>query len=278
MADTSQPLHVHELMSNNWVSTSAYPVAPSYKQYYLAANGVLSRTVPGVSGQESILWTQPGLGSTLQYDGPVLKHGATLAGPMSASFYASSTKSNLELIATVEVVGADGLVTPISSGAVLGSLATNDPARSWLDVKGVPVKPYGEYVADKYVPAGSVKKYDFLISPKFVAIPAGSRLRLVVSTQTPSQVSNGVFDPPPANSQCSPVLGTDPCFPTMPQATSLTGSVVSLHSGPIHRSSLNLPLLKPNCLRPEGNTSLPYWKGDADVDGRGPCQELGDDD
>src|SRR5262249_20377948 len=36
MADTSQPLHVHELVSNNWVSMSAYPVAPTYKRYYLA--------------------------------------------------------------------------------------------------------------------------------------------------------------------------------------------------------------------------------------------------
>ena len=278
MANTTQPLHVHELLSNNWVSTSAYPVAPSYKQYYLAAEGVMSRTVPAVPGQENILWAQPGSGSMLQYDGPVLKHGATLAGPMSASFYASSTKANLELIATVELVGADGTVTPISSGAVLGSLATNDPERSWVDKKGVPVKPYGKYVADKYIRAGSIKKYDFLISPRFVAIPAGSKLRLVVTTQTPSQVNNGVFDPPPANSQCSPILGTDPCFPTMPQVASLTGNAVSLYFGPTHRSSLNLPLLKANCFRPQGNTSLPYWKGDADVVGRGPCQELGDDD
>jgi uncharacterized protein len=278
MADTTRPVHVHELVSNNWISTSAYPVAASYKQYYLAAQGSLSPTRPPGSGHENILWAQPGPGSALQYDSPVLKKGATLAGPISASFYASSTKTNLQLNAAVQLVGADGSVTPISSGAVLGSLATNDPTRSWVDRKGVPVKPYGAYVADQYVPAGSIRKYDFLISPRFVAIPAGSKLRLVVTTQTPSEDLNGVFAPPPPNSQCSPVLGTDPCFPTLPQVVSLTGSTVSLYFGPHHRSTLNLPLLKANCFRPEGNTSLPYWNADEDEHGRGPCQELGDDD
>lgn len=278
MADTTQPVHVHEMLSNDWVSTSAYPVAASYRQYFLGAKGVMSRKTADVAGKENLLWAQPGPGSMVQYDGPVLKRGATLAGPMSASFYASSTKSNLQLIASVALVGADGTVTPISSGAVLGSLATNDRSRSWVDDKGVPVKPYGEYAADKYLPAGSINKYDFLISPRFVAIPAGSKVRLTVTTQTPTQVATGVFSPPPANSLCSPILGTDPCYPTMPQVVSLTGSSVSLYFGPAYRSSLNLPLLKANCFRPEGDTSLPHWKGDAEVDGRGPCQELDDDD
>jgi hypothetical protein len=59
---------------------------------------------------------------------------------------------------------------------------------------------------------------------------------------------------------------------------SLTGSTVSLYFGPHHRSTLNLPLLKANCFRPEGNTSLPYWRADVGEDGRGQCQELSDDD
>jgi predicted acyl esterase len=277
MADTSRPLHVHELLSNNWVSMPSYPVAPKYKSYFLGANGALSSSPSRIQGNEQLFWSQPGPGSQITFDGPVLKKGATLAGPMSASFYASSTKNNLELIASVSLVHADGTVTPISSGAVLGSLASNDPGRSWVDRHGTSVKPYGEYTADKYLPAGSINKYDFLISPRFAAVPAGSKVRLVVTTQSPSQDPNGVFSPPPANSLCSPVLGTDPCYPTMPQVVSLTGSTVSLYFGPTHRSSLNLPLLKANCFRPEGNTSVPYWKGDDDIERGGPCQELEDD-
>jgi len=278
MTDTSQPLHVHELLSNNWISTSAYPVATSYKQYFLADNGRMSRHVSGPAGKETINWAQPGPGSTLQFDGPVIKKGATLAGPMSASFFASSTTRNLQLIASVALVDGQGVVTPLAAGAVLGSLSQNIPSRSWVDKKGVPVKPYGAYVEDKYLPAGSINQYDFVISPKFVAIPPGSKVRLTVTTQTPTQGSNGVFSPAPTGSQCSPILGTDPCYPTMPQLASLTGSAVSLYYGPRHRSSLNLPLLKASCFSPESTTSLPYWKGDNDLEGPGPCQELDDDD
>ncbi|MEC5407115.1 CocE/NonD family hydrolase [Paraburkholderia sp. MPAMCS5] len=277
MADTKQPVHVHELISNNWISTSAYPVAPVYKQYFLTPKGALSKKPSNQSAEVDLLWAQPGAGSTAQFDGPVLKKGATLAGPMSASFYASSTTPNLELIATVQLVGPDGSVTPLSSGTVLGSLSKNDPNRSWLDKNGVPVKPYGEYFADHYVPAGSIRRYDFVISPRFASIPEGSKVRLIVSTQTPTQQSNGIGSPPPANSQCSPVLGTDACFPTHPQAVSLTGSTVSLYVGASLPSSLNLPLLKAGCFKSEGNTSLPYWDSDS-AKKEGPvCQEADDD-
>ncbi|MGF6985262.1 putative acyl esterase [Paraburkholderia atlantica] len=278
MADTTEPVHVHELGSNNWISTSAYPVAPSYKQYFLTAQGELSRTVPKHSGKADVLWAQPGTGSSLQFDSPVLKKGTTLAGPMSASFYASSTTPNLELIATVELVAADGTVTPVSSGTVLGSLSKNDPNRSWIDKNGVPVKPYGEYVADHYVPANELRRYDFVISPKFIAIPEGSKVRLVVTTQTPSQGANGASTPPPANSQCSPSLGTDACFPTHPQVVSLTSSTVSLYFGPGSPSSLNLPLLKANCFRSEGNTSVPSWSADNDGSHGAVCQDMSDND
>ncbi|WP_431879819.1 hypothetical protein [Amycolatopsis sacchari] len=91
--------------------------------------------------------------------------GVTSGTSISASFYASSTTANLELIATLQLVGADGAVTLVSSGTVLGSLASNDPHRCWFDAKGVPVRPYGEYAADQPVPPNSVQKYDFAVSP-----------------------------------------------------------------------------------------------------------------
>jgi predicted acyl esterase len=259
MQDTAMPLHVKELISNNWINTSAYPVVPSYTRYYLTANGGLSPSVPSAVGKDSLAWDQPGAGSTLQYDSPVFQGGATLAGPVSASFYASSTTRNLELIATIQLVNGDGSVTPLSSGTVLGSLAANDPARSWFDTKGVPVRPYGEYAKDEYVPAGIVKKYDFAISPRFVAIPAGSKLRLTVTTQTPT-------------AKCPGFLGTDACFPTDPQKASLSGSSTTMYYGPTTSSSLNLPLLKAGCWRSSGDQSIPDWNVDLKVTQDAPCQ------
>lgn len=260
--DTSTPLHAHEMISNRWLNTAAYPVAPAYTRYYLGPNKTLSPVVPAESGKDSVAWEQPDATSTLQYESPVLENAGTLAGPISASIYASSSTKNLELIATLQLVGADGSTTPISSGTVLGSLAANDPQRSWFDASGVPVRPYGRFVADEPVPEGSVKKYDFAISPRFVHIPEGSKLRLTVTTQTPTH-------------RCSPNLGVDPCFPTSPQSESLRGSVVSLHFGPTTRTSLNLPLLKGDCWRSSDNPNpnVPYWRGNLLPGVPGPCQK-----
>jgi len=259
MEDTNMPLHVHELGSNRWVNTSAYPVVPSYTPYYLTAGGGLAPTAPAAVGHDDIAWAQPGAGSTLQYDSPAFEDGATLAGPISASFYASSTTPNLQLIATVQLVGMDGTATELTSGTVLGSLGTNNPDRSWFDVNGVPTRPYGTYTADEYVAAGTIKKYDFAISPRFVAIPAGNKLRLVVTTQTPT-------------SECSPVLGTDPCFPTAPQTASLSGSTTSLYYGPANSSAVNLPLLRASCWKSSDNPGIPYWRIDPKVAADVPCQ------
>jgi predicted acyl esterase len=259
MQDTAMPLHVHELVSNKWFSTSAYPVAPTYTRYYLSSNGILSPKAPPAKGKENIAWDQPGPGSTLQYESPPIQGGATLAGPISASFYASSTTRNLELIATVQLVNGDGSTTPVSSGAILGSLAANDPVRSWVDTKGVPVRPYGKYTADEYVPAGTVRKYDFLISPRFISVPTGTKVRLTVTTQTPA-------------ARCNGGLGVDACFPTDPQKASLNGSTITLYYGPATNSSLNLPLLKSGCWRPADYPNVPYWKVDPKLAAEAPCQ------
>ncbi|MGY2120062.1 CocE/NonD family hydrolase [Nocardia gipuzkoensis] len=259
---TTTPLHAHEMVSDRWLNTSAYPVVPSYTRYYLTANRALSPTVPDTTGEDNVAWAQPAANSTLQYDSPAFENGGTLAGPISASFYASSTTSNLELIATVHLIGANGSVTPVSSGTVLGSLAANDPSRSWSDAHGVPVRLYGKYTAPDPVPAGAIKKYDFAISPRFAHIPVGSKLRLTVTTQTPT-------------ANCSPLLGVDPCFPTAPEASSLAGATETIYHGPATSSSLNLPLLKADCWQSTENPNpqVPYWNASSAADARTPCQK-----
>jgi hypothetical protein len=100
---------------------------------------------------------------------------------------------------TLAEVTPSGTVTNLTSGAVLGSLSSNDPARSWTDTNGVPTRPYGKFTADTYLPAGSIQKYDFLISPRFAAITPGNKLRLTITTQTPaagcSRKALAEFDP-----------------------------------------------------------------------------------
>jgi uncharacterized protein len=259
IADTTMPIHVMELGSNRWIHTSAYPTVPTYTRYFLAANGGLQATPPATAGQDNIAYAQPAANSTLTYDTPVFPNGATVAGPLSASFYASSTTTNLQLIATVQMVGVNGSVTNVTTtGSVLGSMSSNDPDKSWVDSAGVPVRPYGKHQADEYVPAGTIKRYDFAISPRYIAIPPGAKLRLVVTTQTLA-------------SRCSAGLGVDPCFPTAPQRNSLGSNTTTLYHGPVNSSSLNLPLLKASCWK-SVESAAPYWDIDPQVATDAPCQ------
>jgi predicted acyl esterase len=244
MDRTAMPLHVNEVGSNRWFNTSAYPVVPTYTKYYLDNSGVLSSTVPTSAGQETIAWAQPGPTSTVQYDSPMFANGGTLAGPIGASIYASSTTSNLELIATLQQVASDGTVTTLTSGTVLGSLSNNDPVRSWSDSAGTPIFPYGTYDLDRYKSALTVNKYDFLISPRFVHIASGAKLRVVFTTQYPS-------------SSCGGSLGVNPCFPTLPQRTSLNAGQFSIYHGPTNSSSINLPLLPASCWHYSDDPSNP---------------------
>jgi uncharacterized protein len=260
MEKTKMPIHVNEQISSRWFNTSHYPVVPTYTRYFLDNTATLSPTQPSSAGEETLPWAQPSATSRVQYDSAGFSEGGTLAGPFSASLFASSTTSNLELIATLQEIALDGTVTTLSSGTVLGSMSENDPARSWTDKNGIPVRPYGKYDADRYVPAGTIKQYDFLIYSRFAFIRPGSKLRLVLTTQAPADI-------------CSPYLGIDPCFPTAPQKASLDGSRVTIHHGPSHPSAINLPLLKANCWKPSDKVAGPYWKTDLVLpDANSPCQ------
>jgi predicted acyl esterase len=260
MEKTTMPVHVNEQISGKWFNTSHYPVVSAYTKYFLDNSATLSATPPSSAGEETLPWAQPSADSRVQYESANFSEGGTLAGPISASLFASSTTTNLELIATLQEIALDGSVTTLTSGTILGSMSENDPARSWSDKNGVPVRPYGKYDADRYVPAGTIKQYDFLLYSRFAHIRPGSKLRLVLTTQAPADI-------------CSPNLGTDPCFPTAPQKASLEGSRVTIHHGATYPSTINLPLLKANCWMPSDKVTGPFWKTDLAVpEASSPCQ------
>lgn len=259
MDKTSTPVHVNEIFSNRWINTSTYPVVPEYTKYYFDTASASIGTAPARDGQRTLPWAAPSASSTAQFDSPVFAKGGTLAGPISANIYASSSRTDLELIATLQAVAADGTVTPLTSGTVLGSMSALDKARSWTDKNGVSTRPYGKYDRSKPLNPGKVNQFDIAISPRFVSLPAGSKLRVVLSTQT--------------SANCNPVLGTDPCFPTQPQLSALTGSEVTIYTGARTPSSVNLPLLKADCWVTASTSTTPNWGADSRPLGRSaPCQ------
>ena len=230
MAQVTAPMHIHESGSNAWINEAHFPSVSDYSKFYLTNDGVLSRNQPRTGGNRTLAWAQPGPDSRLSFETPPFPDGATLAGPIGASFTASSTTRNLMLIASLEIVRPDASASQLTSGTVLASLSHNDRAKSWIAANGGPARPYGIYTKDRYPRIGKSQRYNFAISPRYAQIPKGSRLRLTITTQTPA-------------ANCAPVLGTAPCFPTAPQIASLTGGRFSLYFGGNQNSYINLPLL-----------------------------------
>jgi predicted acyl esterase len=107
----------------------------------------------------------------------------TVAGPITATVYASSTTPETELVAELEDVTPSGASYPLTEGALLGSLRAVDKSRSWT-AGGMTVLPYHPYTqaSAKPVATGAVTEYQIQVFPTLATIAAGNRLRLTLST------------------------------------------------------------------------------------------------
>ncbi|GAC1574292.1 MAG: CocE/NonD family hydrolase [Candidatus Dormibacteria bacterium] len=245
ITSTDTPMHLLDETGQQWINAGSVPMTESYTPYYLGPGGTFSPVVPSAAGTDPIVWAQPtAAGATLTYDSPPLAAGATLAGPIGARIYASSSNTNMELIATLFDVAPDGTATKLTHGSVIGSLAAQDPNRAWYDRAGLPTRPYARFDKDRYLTPGEVRPFDFWISPRIDTIKPGHALRLQLSTQTPPDV-------------CAGILGTDPCTPTAPQQQSLPGGAYTINYSAAARSLINLPLLPLNHFKSAGTGPIP---------------------
>lgn len=260
MATTSTPMHLYQLGSDTWINTTSYPMVRHYTRYYLQDHGALAPSRPTSEGNDSVSYTLPtNPGGSISYTSAPLEGGATLAGPISATLYASSSSTNLNLIATLNDVAPDGTATKLTSGSLVGSLRALDPSRSWVNHQGIDIRPYGRFTQDDYLKPGRAYKLSIGLSPRVAQLAPGHSLRLTITTQTP-----------PA--QCTTTLGVDPCFPTAPQRQTLPGTYRVEHA-PAMASAINLPVLPYKCFAPTGGTGVdPDHFGDTHPARRGlPC-------
>jgi putative CocE/NonD family hydrolase len=214
------PIHVYEADAGRWVGASRYPYNQARPAtYYFGAGGTLTRSKPNApSGYDPLLFTglsspcsrstdqwSAGLLSLLlggsdpcdssdnttqigpgvhTYTTPPFSRAATLAGPMAARIYLSSTRPETELVATVDDVSPNGSSDPITSGALLGSFRALDQGRTWFASGGKPIDPYHPFTQASAtpVPVGKVVAEDIEIRPTFARIAPGHRLRLTLST------------------------------------------------------------------------------------------------
>ncbi len=158
----------------------------------------------------------------LTYTTAPLHTPVQLAGPTDATIYATSTRPDVELVATLEDVAPDGHAVPLTSGALLGSLRQTSPSLSWYGAPDRFLLPYHPYTESSLspVPAGKVVRYDIEIFPIDAAIAVGHRLRLTITTSDVPHL-----------------------LPSANQAQNLAGGIYEVQRNTSHASYLEVPLL-----------------------------------
>ncbi|MGH7748496.1 MAG: CocE/NonD family hydrolase C-terminal non-catalytic domain-containing protein, partial [Candidatus Dormibacteria bacterium] len=176
--------------------------------------------LPGYSCSTDDRGIQSGPGA-LTYTTAPLAEDTVLGGPADVTVYATSTRPEVELEATLEDVAPSGVSTPLTSGALLGSFRALDTARSWFAPDGRPLMPYHSYTRASLqpVPVGAVTRYDIEVFPTFARLAAGHRLRLTLTTSD-----------------------TPHLLPTPLQLTGLAGGLYGVQRSSVAASFLEVPL------------------------------------
>ncbi len=209
--------------SSAWVSVphSSYPMTRHYTPYYLASGGGLGPALPS-AGSDSLTW---GPNQSLTYTTKPFANGATLAGPVEATIYASSTAPDVELVATLNDVAPDGTTSatvPLAEvdGTLDGAMRAEDVSRNWTDDAGRVILPDHPFTSTSVaaVPTGAVVRYDIEMLPRMWSVQPGHALQLVLSSQ------NAVLTP------------------TAPQLQGLAGGLYTIKDGGQTPSYLDLPL------------------------------------
>jgi predicted acyl esterase len=107
-----------------------------------------------------------------------------LTGPIGATIFAASTTKDCEWVVTVDDVADDGASTPLTQGALLGSMRALDTAHSWWTPGGgmlLPVHPLTGGSTQPVTP-DELTRYDIEVLPTLASIAPGHRLRVTITT------------------------------------------------------------------------------------------------
>jgi putative CocE/NonD family hydrolase len=262
MARTPTPLHYYDLGTGRFRETTTYPfTGSSPRTYFFGSGGKLTRSRPTTSsaGSDKIVWSPQGspcgrpvdqwsMGgisitaseaqilapctdedNTAQvgpwetsYTTAPLAKATTLAGPITATVYATATTTETQWVAEAEVVTPDGVSFPLTEGALLGSFRKVEASRSWI-VNGKTILPYHPYTKASSSPVvpGAVEKYEIQIFPTLATLPAGDRLRVTIAT-----------------------VDTPHLVPIPSQFAQLIGGVYQIERTPTAPSSLTVEVLR----------------------------------
>lgn len=266
---TKTPLHVYDMRAKRWVDTTHYPFREARPQtLYFSEGGRLVQRAPrersgadqaayvgatspctrqtnqwsmgalALAAAEAQLPPSPcdtddrtlGLGpGALTYTTEPFARDRVIAGPIDATVYATSTRPDVELVATVEDVSPDGTSTPLTTGALLGSFRKLDRKLSWFGSDGRPMQPYHPYTRASVRPVreGEVTRYDIEVFPTFAQIAKGHALRVTLTTSD-----------------------TPHLLPTAQQAANLAGGVYEVQRRRGAASYLQVQTAAPGAFKP----------------------------
>jgi uncharacterized protein len=260
ITDTTTPLHLEDLASGRYADVSRYPLDQTTPTtYYLQPGSSLSPSAPpSTGGTDPLVFTGsqiPCTSSTEQWLmglGPLalsyfglkdpctqsvnlsqvgpgqhsyttapFTHPTTLAGPVGATLYATSTTTDTEWVVQLSDVAPNGNATALTSGLLEGNQRALNPSLTWYAPDGRPLLPYHPYTKVTQTPVvpGQVTRYDVEVFPTFDTLAPGHRLRVTVATS----------DFPHA-------------LPTATQLPNLVGGVYALEHSSAYPSSVELPL------------------------------------
>jgi hypothetical protein len=272
MDRADHPLHVYDLGTGHYDSTTTYPYRDARPAtYYLdgssgfglpllgtGSGGSLDTDRPRGGATDTVVWSPVAattcsrptdqwtagalsavtnriplkvpcvdddrigqLGPTTRtYTGTPMIRPHTIAGPISATLYASASTRETQWVVLVEDVAPDGTSRPLTEGALLGSLRAADRGRSWT-VDGKTIMPYHPYTeaSARPVQPGAITRYDVEVFPTYATIRTGHRIRVTVSTAD------------------FPHL-----LPTGPALANLAGGIYRIHRGGDAASSITIPM------------------------------------
>ena len=150
-----------------------------------------------------------------------LRRAQTIAGPIDVTVFAKATTAETEWVAEVEDVAPDGTSTPLTEGALRGSLRATTRG-SWRGGDGQVLLPARTYSAAsaKAVPTNALTRYDIEVFPTYATLPAGHRIRVTLSTGD-----------------------TPHLMPTATAAPRLLGGVYQVGIGGAGASAVEIPLI-----------------------------------
>lgn len=261
IAATTTPLHLEDLATGEYADASDYPLARTTPTaYYLQPGGALAPgRPPAAGGADPLVFTGSeipctssteqwiaGLGAlalsyfglkdpctqsvnlsqvgpgTQSYTTAPFTQPTTLAGPIGATLYATSTTPDTEWVVQLSDVAPDGTATALTSGLLEGDQRALDGSLTWYAPDRHPLLPYHLYTRATQAPVipGQMTRYDVEVFPTYDTLAPGHRLRVTIATS----------DFPHA-------------LPSATQLPGLVSGVYSLAHSTAAPSSVELPLL-----------------------------------